>query len=81
MNKKLIIILVIFLAIPIALVSCTLRPINILQYNEQDNTEDIDSDLIVVGFSQLGSESDWRTANTEINTKRIDGRERIHFDF
>ncbi len=65
MNKKLIIILVIFLAIPITLVSCSLRPINIPQYSEIDNSEDNDSDLIVVGFSQLGSESDWRTANTK----------------
>ncbi len=65
MNKKLIIILVVFLAIPITLVSCSLRPIKILQYSEIDNSEDSDSDLIVVGFSQLGSESDWRTANTK----------------
>lgn len=65
MNKKLIIILVVFLAIPIILVNCSLRPIKILQYNEKENPEDIDSDLIVVGFSQLGSESDWRTANTK----------------
>lgn len=65
MNKKLIIILVIFLIIPIALVSYSLRPIEILQYNENDNSEKNDSDLIVVGFSQLGSESDWRTANTK----------------
>lgn len=65
MNKKLLIILVVFLAIPIILVSCSLRPIKILQYNEKDNSVVIDSDLIVVGFSQLGSESDWRTANTK----------------
>jgi len=65
MNKKLIIILLVFLAILITLVSCSLRPIKILQYNEANNTEDIDSDLLVVGFSQLGSESDWRTANTK----------------
>ncbi len=65
MNKKLIIVLVVFLTIPIILVNCSLRPITILQHNEQDNTEDIDSNLIVVGFSQLGSESDWRTANTK----------------
>lgn len=65
MNKKLIIILVVFLTIPITLVSCSLRPVKILQYSEIDNAEDSDSDLIVVGFSQLGSESDWRTANTK----------------
>ncbi|MGF7145608.1 simple sugar transport system substrate-binding protein [Anaerotaenia torta] len=65
MNKKLIIILVVFLAIPIVLVNCSLRPVKIQQYNENDNSEDMASDLIVVGFSQLGSESDWRTANTK----------------
>ncbi len=65
MNKKLIIILVVFLAIPITLVSCSLQPIKIPQYAEMDNSEETDSDLIVVGFSQLGSESDWRTANTK----------------
>ncbi len=65
MNKKLIIILVVFLAIPITMVSCSLRPIKIFQYNEIDNSEAIASDLIVVGFSQLGSESDWRSANTK----------------
>ncbi|NLK73880.1 MAG: ABC transporter substrate-binding protein [Clostridiales bacterium] len=65
MNKKLIIILVIFLSIPIALISCSLRPSKLLQYNERDSSNEIASDLIVVGFSQLGSESDWRTANTK----------------
>ena len=31
---------------------------------EEDPSTEIDSDLVVVGFSQLGSESLWRTANT-----------------
>ncbi len=31
---------------------------------EEDPSSEVDSDLIVVGFSQLGSESLWRTANT-----------------
>lgn len=30
-----------------------------------DNNEDISDEYIVVGFSQLGAESDWRSANTE----------------
>ncbi len=71
MNKKLIIILVVFLAIPIILVNCSLRPIKIQQYYDKDTTEDKDSDLIVVGFSQLGSESDWRTANTKSIQKAL----------
>ena len=31
---------------------------------EEDPSTEVDSDLVVVGFSQLGSESLWRTANT-----------------
>lgn len=35
--------------------------------NNNSNSEGVDDskDLIVVGFSQVGAESDWRTANTE----------------
>lgn len=65
MNKNLKIILWIFFIGLIALASYSLRPLNNHQDSESENTEDIDSDLIVVGFSQLGSESDWRTANTK----------------
>lgn len=65
MNKKLVVLVVIFLAIPIAFVSHSLRPMKMLQYNKNFNNDDMNSDLIVVGFSQLGSESDWRTANTK----------------
>ena len=35
------------------------------QGNEEDALSDAEEDLIVVGFSQLGSESVWRTANSE----------------
>lgn len=31
----------------------------------EDSQEEEDTDLIVVGFSQLGAESNWRSANTE----------------
>jgi ABC-type sugar transport system substrate-binding protein len=65
MNKNFKIILWIFFIGLIALASCSMRPLKNLEYSESENTEDIDSDLIVVGFSQLGSESDWRTANTK----------------
>lgn len=65
MNKKFKIILWILFIGLIALASYSLRPLKNLQYNEYDNKEDIDSDSIIVGFSQLGSESDWRTANTK----------------
>lgn len=65
MNKKLRIILwIIFIGL-IAFASCSLRPLINLQNNQSDYSEDINSDLIIVGFSQLGSESDWRTANTK----------------
>lgn len=65
MNKKLIFFIVLFLAIPLALVCYSLRPIKIIPNNEVETDGDMNSDLIVVGFSQLGSESDWRTANTK----------------
>lgn len=65
MNKGFKIILWIFFIGLLMLASCSLRPPTNLQNNETENTEDIDSDLIIVGFSQLGSESDWRTANTK----------------
>ncbi|TAH70844.1 MAG: ABC transporter substrate-binding protein [Anaerolineaceae bacterium] len=65
MNKNYKIILWILFIGLIALSSCSLKPLKNLQNIESENTEDIDSDLIIVGFSQLGSESDWRTANTK----------------
>lgn len=68
MNKNfkiILIILWIFCIGLIALASYSLRPLKNLQNNENKNTANMDSDLIVVGFSQLGSESDWRTANTK----------------
>ncbi|HEX3030438.1 MAG TPA: ABC transporter substrate-binding protein [Clostridia bacterium] len=65
MNKNFKIILWIFFIGLITLASCSLRPMKSLQNRESDNSEDIDSDSIIVGFSQLGSESDWRTANTK----------------
>jgi hypothetical protein len=43
------------------------RPLRNIQNNETGNTENIDSDLTIVGFSQLGSEIDWRTAITKIS--------------
>lgn len=33
--------------------------------DEPERTEDSDSRMVTVGFSQLGAESDWRVANTE----------------
>jgi galactofuranose transport system substrate-binding protein len=65
MNKNIKIILWIFFIGLIALASYSLMPFKNLQYSESENAKDIDSDLIIVGFSQLGSESDWRTANTK----------------
>ncbi len=72
MNKKIKIILWILFIGLIVLASCSLRPSKNLQVREPENTEDvIDSDLIIVGFSQLGSESDWRTANTKSIQKAL----------
>ena len=65
MNKFFKILLCIFFVGLIALASCSLSPLKDLQNNNAENTDNIDSNLIIVGFSQLGSESDWRTANTK----------------
>lgn len=65
MNKNIKIMLWIFFIGLITLASCSLRPLRNLQDNETGDTGNIDSDLTIVGFSQLGSESDWRTANTK----------------
>ena len=65
MNKKIKIILWISFFGMIVLASWSLRPLKNLQNIVSENTEDIDTNLIVVGFSQLGSESDWRSANTK----------------
>ena len=65
MNKKIKIILWGFFIGLIVIATWSLMPMKSLQNSESENTEDIDSDLIVVGFSQLGSESDWRSANTK----------------
>ncbi len=65
MNKKIIIILwLIFMGVTV-LTSCSLQPLKNIHKSEADQSQDTDSDLIIVGFSQLGSESDWRTANTK----------------
>lgn len=60
---KIILSLIILFLIIVA--SCSLKPMKSLQIKESDQAQDTDSDLIVVGFSQLGSESEWRTANTK----------------
>lgn len=66
MNKKIKIILWILFIGLITLASYSLSPLKNLQNIETETTtEEMDSDLIIVGFSQLGSESDWRTANTK----------------
>ena len=65
MNKYFKIFLSAFAVALAALASCSLSPLKDIQNNEAENTEANDSNLIMVGFSQLGSESDWRTANTK----------------
>ncbi len=65
MNRNIKIMLWIFCIVLIVLASCSLRPWKNLQNNNTDNTTNIDSDLTIVGFSQLGSESDWRSANSK----------------
>ncbi len=65
MNKKIKTVLCLYFIGLIVLACFSLRSIKNLQNNETKNTDNIDANQIVVGFSQLGSESDWRTANTK----------------
>lgn len=59
------ILLSIIILILVIVTCCSLKPIKRMQIKEVDKVQDDDTDLIVVGFSQLGSESEWRTANTK----------------
>jgi ABC-type sugar transport system substrate-binding protein len=59
------ILLSIIILILVIVTCCSLKPIKRMQIKEADKVQDDDTDLIVVGFSQLGSESEWRTANTK----------------
>lgn len=65
MNKKIKTVLCLYFIGLIVLACFSMRSIKNLQNNETKNTDNIDANQIVVGFSQLGSESDWRTANTK----------------
>ena len=67
MKNKLIVIAMILMIGMILFAGCSLWPENNLPYTAMgsEEIEDTNEDLIVVGFSQLGSESDWRTANTK----------------
>lgn len=47
----------------ILIIGCSKKVEKIMQTSETAST--IGEDYIVIGFSQLGAESDWRTANTE----------------
>ena len=65
MTKYLKIVVCVFFICLISLAGCSLFPSQDLQNNNAEKTDASDSNLIIVGFSQLGSESDWRTANTK----------------
>ncbi len=65
MNKNIKMVLCILFICLIVFASCSFRPWKNIQDSESNNAESINSDLTIVGFSQLGSESDWRTANTK----------------
>ncbi len=71
MSKNIKIILWIFFISLITFASCSLRPLKNPQSIETVKSEHMDSDLTIVGFSQLGSESDWRTANTKSIQKAL----------
>ena len=65
-NKLIVITLILIIGLTI-FAGCSLWPEKNLPYATEglEDIEDNNEDLIVVGFSQLGSESDWRTANTK----------------
>ncbi len=65
MNKNIKMVLGILFICLIVFASCSFRPWKNIQNSEDNNADNINSDLTIVGFSQLGSESDWRTANTK----------------
>lgn len=65
MNKKQNIGIWILFLLLIVVSGCSLKPLKNIQNSEYEAIDYMDSDLIVIGFSQLGSESDWRTANTK----------------
>lgn len=57
MKKKGLAATVITLALTVCLVTgCT--------WKQEKETENIEKELVTVGFSQVGAESDWRTANS-----------------
>lgn len=63
MNKKLLGILLSLLLVPVLAAGCG-KPQNIKEESIAE-AEKENQDLIVIGFSQVGAESDWRKANTE----------------
>lgn len=65
MNKKIKILIGFLFISLIVFVSFSFWPLKNLKNTETVSKGNMDSDLTIVGFSQLGSESDWRTANTK----------------
>ena len=60
--SKIIVALLIVCAVAGTVCGCGMFPL--FETDLEDGTAGKDDDLIVIGYSQLGSESIWRTANT-----------------
>ena len=65
----------------IFLTGCGIKSLDKIVYYNLDEEEDIDSDFIVVGFSQLGSESAWRTAHTKSIQDSLSENENFYLIF
>ncbi|CRZ35027.1 monosaccharide ABC transporter substrate-binding protein (CUT2 family) [Herbinix hemicellulosilytica] len=63
-RMKQLLVLLLILALGLTFIGCGKKDTN-TQTSGKDASSKDEGDLIVVGFSQVGAESDWRTANTK----------------
>ena len=63
--KKNILIIISFAIVALCIVAFVHGKDTISFYDTEEAQETISDESIVIGFSQLGAESDWRSANTE----------------
>lgn len=62
MKKRLLSIMLVAAMVGVMVMGCSQKADN---GDSGDASDSGDSDLITVGYAQVGAESDWRTANTE----------------
>lgn len=66
---------------PWSIFACIAASMALVACNSGGGSSATDSDTIVVGFSQIGAESDWRKANTESIRGEADARDNIELKF